>query len=62
MANPHDHPLLGVVKLLTDKSDGSDVTAAKLPGFPGGLFVAMSTDRTFQFYAWEDTAMAAGLA
>ena len=59
--NPHDHPLLAVVRLSTDESDGSDVTAAALPGFPGGLFVAMSTDKTFQFYAWEDIAAAAGL-
>jgi 3-phytase len=60
-ANPHEHALLGVVKLSTEESDGSDVTAAELPGFPGGLFVAMSTDRTFQFYAWNDIAAAAGL-
>lgn len=59
--NPHDHPLLGVVKLSTAESDGSDVTAVELPGFPGGLLVAMSTDRTFQFYAWDDIAAAAGL-
>ncbi|MCC5024251.1 MAG: phytase [Candidatus Synoicihabitans palmerolidicus] len=59
--NAHVHPLVGVVRLSTDESDGSDVTAAALPGFPGGLFVAMSTDRTFQFYAWDDIAQAAGL-
>jgi len=59
--DPHDHPLVGVVKLATEDSDGSDVTAVELPGFPGGLFVAMSTDRTFQFYAWDDIAAAAGL-
>jgi 3-phytase len=57
----HEHPLLASVRLSTLDSDGSDVTAAKLPGFPGGLFVAMSTDRTFHFYAWEDIARAAGL-
>ena len=59
--DPHDHPLLAVVKLSTDESDGSDVTAATLPGFPGGLFVAMSTDKTFHYYAWADIAQAAGL-
>jgi 3-phytase len=58
---PHEHPLLASVRLSTLDSDGSDVTAAKLPGFPGGLFIAMSTDRTFHFYAWEDIARAAGL-
>lgn len=60
-ADPHDHPLLASVRLSTLDSDGSDVTATELPGFPGGLFVAMSTDRTFHFYAWDDIAKAAGL-
>jgi len=49
------------VRLSTRESDGSDVTNVALPGFPGGLFVAMSTDRTFHFYAWDDLARAAGL-
>ncbi len=57
----HDHPLLKSVRLSTRESDGSEVTPVALPGFPGGLFVAMSTDRTFQFYAWDDLAAAAGL-
>lgn len=60
-ANPHEHPLLASVRVQAMDSDGSDVTAAELPGFPGGLFVAMSTDRTFHFYAWADIAAAAGL-
>jgi 3-phytase (myo-inositol-hexaphosphate 3-phosphohydrolase) len=59
--SPHDHPLLGSVRLSTLDSDGSDVTATPLPGFPGGLFVAMSTDRTFHFYAWDDIAAALAL-
>lgn len=58
---PHDHPLLASVRLSTRESDGSDVTNVELPGFPGGLFVAMSTDRTFHYYAWNDIAAAAGL-
>lgn len=58
---PHDHRLLASVRLSTLESDGHDVTSAALPGFPGGLLVAMSTDRTFHFYAWEDIARAAGL-
>lgn len=58
---PHDHPLLASVRLSTLDSDGSDVTNVSLPGFPGGLFVAMSTDRTFHFYAWDDIARAAAL-
>ncbi|MCU0397977.1 MAG: hypothetical protein MUC73_07725 [Cyclobacteriaceae bacterium] len=37
-------------------SDGSDVTSRSLPGFPMGLFVAMTDDGTFQYYRWEDLA------
>jgi 3-phytase len=59
--NPHEHTLLASVYLSTDESDGSELTNVSLPGFPGGLFVAMSTDRTFQFYAVEDLLRAAGL-
>jgi len=51
---PHEHPFLASVRLSTRQSDGSEVTSAELPGFPGGLFVAMSNDRTFHFYAWND--------
>lgn len=59
--NPHEHPLLASVRVAAMDSDGNDVTNVALPGFPGGLFVAMSTDRTFHFYAWDDIAAAAGL-
>ncbi len=60
--DPHRHELLASVALSTVESDGSDVTPVALPGFPGGLFVAMSTDRTFHFYAWDDLVRGAGLA
>lgn len=60
--DPHQHPLLAQVLLATDESDGSELLSVELPGFPGGLFVAMSTDRTFQFYAVRDILDAAGLA
>lgn len=53
--NPHSHPLLHIVKTKTDESDGSDITHIPLnETFKHGLFVAMSTDRTFQFYRAED--------
>jgi 3-phytase len=46
-----------VVKVAARDSDGSDVTAVSLNNtFKHGLFVAMSTDRTFHFYRWEDIA------
>lgn len=56
-ANPHDHQLVKVIDVSTNESDGSEVTNASLGDlFPRGLFVAMSDNKTFQFYAWEDIA------
>jgi 3-phytase len=55
--DPHAHRHVASLPVSTKSSDGSEVTAHALsPRFPGGLFVAMSDDRTFQFYAWEDFA------
>ena len=55
--NPHQHNLIKIVSVSTLESDGSEVTSAFLSKlFPGGLFVAMSTDKTFQYYAWADIA------
>ena len=55
--DPHDHQLIKVVPVSTNESDGSDVTSAVLdPRFPSGLFVAMSDNRTFHYYSWEDIA------
>ncbi|MBC7851148.1 MAG: phytase [Chitinophagaceae bacterium] len=52
---PHQHRLIKSVLLSTDESDGSDVTSLALnSNFKKGLFVAMSTNKTFQFYKWED--------
>jgi 3-phytase len=54
---PHDHPLLKIIPTSTQESDGSEVTSVSFPGkFKSGLFVGMSTDKTFQFYRWEDMA------
>ncbi|MBM3866039.1 MAG: phytase [Verrucomicrobia bacterium] len=55
-ANPHDHVLLREVDVSAIESDGSEVTNAALPGFPHGLFVAMSNGKVFHYYAWEDIA------
>lgn len=54
--NAHKHSLLRTVKVEANQSDGSDVTAVALPGFPSGLFVAMSDNKTFHFYHWKDIA------
>jgi 3-phytase len=59
--NKHNHIRITSVPVSTNQSDGSDVTSISLPGFEGGLFVAMSTDKTFQFYSWKSIATKAGL-
>lgn len=42
--------LIGRVRYAAIETDGIDLTPQSLPGFPGGLLVAMSTDRTFHYY------------
>ncbi len=55
--NPHDHKLVKSIDASTMESDGSEVTNAALGElFPRGMFVAMSDNKTFQLYAWEDIA------
>ncbi len=55
--DPHNHQLLKVIQVSTNKSDGSDVVNAVLNDtFPAGLFVAMSDNKTFQLYSWTDIA------
>lgn len=51
--NPHEHKLIKRIPFSTNNSDGSDVTSVVLPGFKDGLFVAMSDNKTFQFYSWQ---------
>lgn len=48
-----DHAYMGTLRLSTKGSDGCEVTPVGLNArFPEGMFVAMSEDRTFQFYDW----------
>jgi 3-phytase len=55
--SPHDHRFVKSVAVSTNESDGSDVTSVPLGDrFPSGLFVAMSDDRTFHYYSWNDIA------
>jgi 3-phytase len=55
--NPHRHSLVKVVKVATQESDGSEVTALPLgQDFPAGMFVAMSDNQTFQIYRWQALA------
>lgn len=54
-ANPHEHPLLKEVAVSTNESDGSESSNVAFNAmFPKGIFVAMSDDRTFQYYRIED--------
>lgn len=55
--NPHDHAVITTIPVSTNASDGSETVSVPLgPDFPHGLFVAMSDNRTFQIYRWEDLA------
>lgn len=55
--NPHQHDLITIIKTSTLSSDGSEVISMPLnETFKKGLFVAMSDDKTFQIYRWEDLA------
>ncbi|MBL0743896.1 phytase [Chryseolinea lacunae] len=57
-SNPHQHTLIKTEELIARHSDGSDVSNATLnPTFQAGMFLAMSADRTFQLYRWEDIAV-----
>jgi 3-phytase len=55
--DPHNHRFVKTVAVSTNESDGSEVTSTVLdPRFPSGLFVAMSDNRTFHYYSWDDIA------
>ncbi len=55
--NPHDHVHITTLKTSTNQSDGSEIVSIPLnDDFKHGIFVAMSDDKTFQFYRWEDLA------
>ncbi|WP_207434176.1 phytase [Sabulibacter ruber] len=56
-SNPYEHRFLKSVNVSAINSDGSETVAVPLgKKFKHGLFVAMSTDKTFHFYPWEDIA------
>lgn len=55
--NPFEHQLLKIADVKARQSDGSDVVNVPLNAtFKHGLFVAMSDDKTFHYYRWEDIA------
>ena len=52
--NPHEHKRIAIIPMSTMDSDGSESCSGPLgKHFPKGLFVAMSADKTFQIYRWE---------
>jgi 3-phytase len=56
-ANPHSHPLLKVVDIEAKETDGIEMVNYPLPPqFPNGMLVAMSSNKTFHYYRWEDIA------
>ncbi len=53
----NDHQLITSLKVSTNQSDGSDIFSGPLNAdFKHGIFVAMSDDKTFQLYRWENLA------
>ena len=55
--DPHKHTFVKSVPVRTHESDGSEITSVVLNDqFPSGLFVAMSDNRTFHYYSWDDIA------
>jgi 3-phytase len=58
--NPHDHTeLLKVFSGSSDATDGIEITAEPLPGFPHGFMVAMnSAPKNFLLYRWDAAAEA----
>lgn len=55
--NPNEHQLLKIIKVKVHQSDGSETIALPFnKTFRKGLFIAMSDDRTFHLYRWEDIA------
>ncbi len=54
---PFNHRLLKVVDVSATQSDGSETVSIPLgKDFPKGLFIAMSNNKTFHLYKWEDIA------
>ncbi len=58
-ANPHAHPLIAVLPVRAQETDGLEVTSKSLgPAFPRGMLVMMSNRGAFHYYRWEDVEAA----
>lgn len=52
--NPHQYHLITEIPVSAIETDGADATNVNLGSrFPQGVFVAMSTDKTFHIYDWK---------
>lgn len=57
--NPNDHPLLAIVNVRAQQTDGLDITNESMgPSFPKGMLAMMSNRGAFHFYKWEDVQAA----
>jgi 3-phytase len=53
------HPLLAVIPVRANETDGLDITARNLgPRFPAGMLVMMNDPGTFHYYDWRDVQRA----
>ena len=51
----HVHPLLAVIPVVAQETDGLDITARPMGGgFPTGMLAMMSNRGAFHFYQWSD--------
>lgn len=53
---PHNHQRVASIPVRARETDGLEVTATPLPGFPQGLLVMMSNRGAFHFYDWREVA------
>lgn len=57
--NPNEHPLLAIINVRAQQTDGLDITNEAMgPAFPHGMLAMMSNRGAFHFYKWEDVQAA----
>jgi 3-phytase len=58
-SSPHAHPVIAVLPVRAQETDGLEVTSKSLgPAFPRGMLVMMSNRGAFHYYRWEDVEAA----
>jgi len=52
---PHSHPVLAVIPVMAQQTDGLDITSRPMgAAFPDGMLAMMSNRGAFHFYRWAD--------